>query len=450
MKISIVGFGYIGAVIGAVLADSGNIVNAIDNNKSNIDDLNLGVCNIPEPALSELIAKGVSAGAIRGYTDYGVVGDSDVILVTVGTPLSSDFDADLSAIRDVFLNLSRHAKAGQIIMVKSTVPPGVTRKMAQEFFGDRDDIYFGFSPERLAEGDAITEFRSLPIIVGGVNQASSDRCAAFWENTLDVDVIQVSSCEAAEMVKLANNQWIDLNVALANEFAKLCDSLPFDLDVLEIIKGANSLKKGQHFVNILTPSIGVGGYCLTKDPWFLSALGERHGSPVRLPRVGRDVNDSMPEYSARRINAFFQSRNVDLSSTKIAILGYSFKTNSGDVRFSPIEKFVEILFREGYKNISVFDSSISDSSIKDSRVIRESLWESCVMDADCVVFGAAHDDIKALSVQDITNLMQPSGIVYDGRRYFSHTEIAEFKNSGVVYQGIGRSFNEHIQGKFND
>ena len=197
------------------------------------------------------------------------------MLVTVGTPLSDEFDADLSAIRDVFKMLSDYITDGQIIMVKSTVPPGVTRQMANEFLAGKENVFIGFSPERLAEGNAIQEFRTLPIVVGGINDKSTERCADFWSTTLGVEVIKVSSSESAELVKLANNQWIDLNVALANELAILCDSLPYNLDILEIIQGANSLKKGQHFVNILTPSIGVGGYCLTKDPWFVSSLGEK-------------------------------------------------------------------------------------------------------------------------------------------------------------------------------
>ena len=156
----------------------------------------------------------------------------------------------------------------------------------------------------MAEGNAIQELNELPIIVGGINDISTEKCSNFWTEALNSKVIKVSSSETAELVKLANNQWIDLNIALANELATLCDSLPYNIDVLEVIKGANSLKKGQHFVNFLTPSIGVGGYCLTKDPWFVSTLGDKNQRPLQLPRAGRTVNDSMPSYcSSKIINA---------------------------------------------------------------------------------------------------------------------------------------------------
>ena len=170
MKISIVGFGYIGAVIGAVYSNLGHAVTAIDNNKTCIDQLNLGICNVPEPQLQRLIKEQVELGNLKGSSDYSISNKSDVILITVGTPLSDNFDADLTAISDVFRKLAKYVKKGQIIMLKSTVPPGITRKMHEVFLKGREDIYVGFSPERLAEGKAIQELKDLPIIVGGVNE----------------------------------------------------------------------------------------------------------------------------------------------------------------------------------------------------------------------------------------------------------------------------------------
>ena len=239
-----------------------------------------------------MISDSVSSGLLKGTISYDGINESNVILVTVGTSLSVEYDADLTALEDVFKNLSIKVVKNQLIMIKSTIPPGVTRKLSTDYFGSIENIYVGFSPERLAEGNAVQELQNLPIIVGGINDVSTTKCADFWEEVLNVEVIKVSNCETAELVKLANNQWIDLNIALANELAILCDALPYNIDILEVIKGANSLKKGQHFVNLLTPSIGVGGYCLTKDPWFVSALGDKNKRSLKLPRTGRLINDS--------------------------------------------------------------------------------------------------------------------------------------------------------------
>jgi len=440
MKISIIGFGYIGAVIGAVYANLGHKVTAIDNNKKAIEDLNLGICNIPEPKLKKLISNQVQSGNLDGVYDYQNIGESDVILVTVGTPLSDDFDADLTSISSVFKELSPYIVSGQTIMLKSTVPPGVTRKMFDSFLGSREDIFVGFSPERLAEGKAIQELHELPIIVGGVNEKSTIKCAEFWESTLGVDIIKMSSSESAELVKLANNQWIDLNIALANELALLCDALPYKLDVLEIIEGANSLKKGQHNVNILQPSIGVGGYCLTKDPWFVSSLGDKNGIKLRLPKSGRNVNDNMPVNAANVISNFFSTKKTSLSEEKIAVLGYSFKTNSGDTRFSPMKSFVDKMFANGLKNIHVFDTTIHDDAITDDRVVKVDTWQECISGASCVIYGAAHDDIKIITPDDLNTHMKGLKLVFDGRRYFSKDEIKELQELGLEYIGVGRSF----------
>ncbi len=440
MKITVIGFGYIGSVISAVLSNKGHEVTAIDNNNNCIDELNRGISRIPEPLLKEMIADSVKSGLLSGSVSYDGVDESNVILVTVGTSLSSDYDADLSALQNVFKNLSIRVTNNQIIMIKSTVPPGVTRKLAKNYFGSNNNIYIGFSPERLAEGNAIKELQELPIIVGGINDISTQKCANFWEEVLGVEVIKVASCETAELVKLANNQWIDLNIALANELAILCDALPYNIDILEVIKGANSLKKGQHFVNILTPSIGVGGYCLTKDPWFVSTLGDKNERPLKLPRAGRLVNDSMPLYCANQIIRLLNNNDKKIENVKIAILGYSFKNNSGDIRFSPMRNFADILINQGCGEIKVFDSSIDLNELIHEGLARTTSWQECVKNADVVVFGAAHEDICLIPIDNLVLLMNKNAIVFDGRRYFTKKEINTLKNLGINYLGVGRTF----------
>mgnify|MGYP003950284777 CR=1 FL=1 len=440
MNITVIGFGYIGSVISAVLSNKGHNVTAIDNNTNCIDELNSGISRIPEPLLKEMIADSVNSGLLSGSISYDGVNESNVILVTVGTSLSSDYDADLSALQNVFKNLSTQVTKNQIIMIKSTIPPGVTRKLANDYLSLNNKVYVGFSPERLAEGNAIKELQELPIIVGGIDDISTQKCANFWEEVLGVEVIKVASCETAELVKLANNQWIDLNIALANELAILCDALPYGIDVLDVIKGANSLKKGQHFVNILTPSIGVGGYCLTKDPWFVSTLGDKNERPLKLPRTGRLVNDSMPLYCVNQIIRLLNNNDKEIQNVKIAILGYSFKNNSGDIRFSPMINFTDILINQGCEKIKVFNSSIDSNELIHKSLTRTKSWQECVKNADVVVFGAAHEDICSIPIDNLVLLMNKDAIVFDGRRYFAKKEISTLKNLGINYLGVGRTF----------
>ena len=187
------------------------------------------------------------------------------ILITVGTPLSDEFEADLSHIRAACGAVAPYVADGQLIMIKSTVPPGTTRLMHDEIFAPKAHVHMAFSPERLAEGQAIRDLQSIPI--GGMDTEAGEACADFWRKAIPtIDVMALTSPEAAEMVKLADNLWIDLNVALANELAKLADALPYPIDVMEVIGGANSLKKGQHHVNILGQYLKTNehiGYVIT-------------------------------------------------------------------------------------------------------------------------------------------------------------------------------------------
>ena len=440
MKISIIGFGYIGSVMSAVLADLGHSITAIDNNSYAIDELNEGICLIPEPNLHNMISSGVAKGLIKGSSDFKDIKGSEVILVTVGTPLSDSFDADLSALRSVFSELKKYVISGQTIMIKSTVPPGTTRLLAEEFLAD-ENVFVAFSPERLAEGNAIEEFTQLPIVVGGINEESTKECSNFWRNIFqDVDVMEVSSSEAAEMVKLADNQWIDLNIALANELAILCDSIPGNIDVMEVIESANSLKKGMHYVNILYPSIGVGGYCLTKDPWFLDAFSRKMGTNINLPSQGRKANELMPGYAFSKINNFMQ-RYENYKEKKVSILGYSFKSNSGDVRFTPMEQFIKLLLKEGFNNIHIYDPMVSDKDILSDKNLKiHSDWTRCIENSSCLIYGVAHDVIKDISTGSLIQNLEEGAMVFDGRLYMKKEDILELKEANLHYQGIGRSF----------
>ncbi len=437
MKVAVIGFGYIGSVISAVLCKEGLEVLAVEKNKKVVEDLNQGLSNIPEPGLASLIKESIEKGALSGTSDYRNVHNCDVILVTVGTPLNEKYDADLTALKEVFKELSSVCSDGQTIMIKSTVPPGCSRQLYEEYLGNKD-INLAFSPERLAEGNAISQLKELPIIVGGINERSTKECSKFWKTALNSEVIEVSSSEAAELVKLADNQWIDLNIALSNELAILCDSLPYDVDVLEVIEGANTLKKGTHYVNILTPSIGVGGYCLTKDPWFLDALAKKVETPIKLPSAGRGANDYMPHYAAKEVSDYIKSRKDGSFDSKISVLGYSFKSNSGDIRFTPMKVFVDNLIEKGYQNINIYDPTITDERYKNEFIKWFDSYEDCLDNSLVCIFGAAHDEFKNIPLTKLAEKMNNEGLVYDGRIYLTKKEIKELRDLGLSYKGIGR------------
>jgi dTDP-alpha-D-glucose dehydrogenase len=438
-RIAVVGFGYIGSVIAAVLAARGFDVVGIDTNAGLIEEVRQGRCPIPEPGLAELVAAGVASGRLTVSTDPAAARGAEAVLITVGTPLSEDFAADLGHIRAACEGLAPHLSDGQVVMIKSTVPPGTTRAMHDEVFAGRARVHLAFSPERLAEGQAIRDLETIPILVGGLGEAAGAAAAAFWRRVLPVEVTTLSSPEAAEMVKLADNLWIDLNVALANELAKLVDALPWPIDVMEVIRGANTLKKGQHHVNILAPSNGVGGYCLTKDPWFVDALGRRAGLALRIPRASREVNDSMPGHVFGRVDGFLRGRGLAPEAARVALLGFAFKSNSGDCRFTPVAPLVARLRAAGYgPGLRICDPMVTADEARHHGIALEPDWRRAVEGAHAVLILAGHDAFAAITPENFRALAAPGALIYDGRIYYPRARIAELEAAGLTYMGVGR------------
>lgn len=437
-RVCVVGSGYIGSVIAAVLASRHCDVDAVDVDERLVAAFVAGECPIREPGLRALVTEQAAAGRLRFSTDFDRVRTADVVLLTVGTPLAGDATPDLGHVRAATATLARHVRDGQLVMVKSTVPPGTTRDVVAAELTAAAAVHVAFSPERLAEGAAIRELTTLPIVVGGIDEESTRQAGKFWRSVLDVDVIEVSSPEAAEMVKLADNLWIDVNIAIAHDLARLCDVLPYPLDVLEVIAGANSLAKGQHHVNILTPSNGVGGYCLTKDPWFVHALGAQHGLELGTPRTSREVNDRMPAYCADRIAEWFAAHGRAPADSRVAVLGLAFKSNSGDVRLTPAGPFLAALRARGFTRVTVHDPMVDPAEAVAAGVDLEPSLDAALAGADCVAFLVGHDGFRALRPKRLAALAAPGALVFDGRMYFDHAAQREFSAAGLAYRGVGR------------
>ena len=437
-SVSVVGAGYIGSVLAAVLADRGLLVTAIDNNPKIIEFYKKGESPVNEPGLNSLIKKVVSNGQLKASSAISEIRKSQVILITVGTPLKEDGTADKSAIKSAVNAMAPYVKDGQLIIVKSTVPPFTTENEVAKPLRSFADVDVAFCPERLAEGNAINELRTIPVIIGGVDQKSTQKAKKFWNEALDVECLEVENSNASELVKLANNAWIDLNIAISFELAKVADNL--GIDILPIIKAANSLPKGENKVNILLPSIGVGGYCLTKDPLFLNAFANSFGSSFKTSLTSREVNESMPIYSAEKIyrlisNIFPADKPQNIN---IAVLGLSFKNNTGDCRFTPTLPAINFLLDKGYQ-IMTFDEKVSETDynlfkgVKKCKSIQEAISNCHVL-----AFFAGHKEFHDITVNDMKKYLKAGAIIFDGRMFFSKTKIKSFKDAGFNFIGVGR------------
>ncbi|MCV0384760.1 MAG: nucleotide sugar dehydrogenase [Erythrobacter sp.] len=438
--VAVVGFGYIGACIGAVLAEKRYRVIGIDNRPEVVEEINRGETSINEPGLAPAISDAVAHGWLSATGDYAQVTDADVIVVTVGTPLARDNKPDMRQIEAAAESIAAHLRPGHNVILKSTLPPFATEQTVRPILERKGlragrDFHLSFCPERLAEGRALHEFATIPVVVGGVDAASTTAAAAFWEEALGVKTIPVRSAHTAEMVKLACNLWIDLNVALANELAVLTDAI--DVDVLEVIDAANTLPKGQHHVNILAPSIGVGGYCLTKDPWFVHDMGRERGIELRTPVTSRIVNDSMPDFTVRVIDRELARLGKTLSASRVAVLGMAFKSNTGDVRFTPAKGAISLLEASGCE-LLVCDPWVTTVDAREvtSAPLADDPWEA-IAGADCVAFFTGHDDFRRMPIEQIAE-RAPGALILDGRMYFTREQIDQMEHLGLAYRGIGR------------
>lgn len=437
--IAVVGFGYIGTVIGAVLAERGWPVTGIDVRQHVVDEINQGTTSVREPGLAELVANNVEAGRLKATTDFAAVADNDFVIVTVGTPLGPDFEPIVDDIAAASRAVGEHLHPGHLVTLKSTVPPDTTEKLVQpileEISGLRAGVDFGlaFCPERLAEGRAIRDLTSIPVVVGAVEERSARACATLWRHTLGVESVVVDDPRTAEMIKLADNLWIDLNVALANELAKVCDRL--NIDVLQVIDAANTLPKVNHNVNILMPSMGVGGYCLTKDPWFVNHLGESLGLDLLIPRTSRTVNDTMPAYTFGLVKDLLAGQGKAIENSRVAVLGIAFKNNTGDCRLTPTKYTVELLEDSGC-SLTVHDPwVIEEEAATVTRIPLTQDIESAVKDADALVFLTGHRQFFQIPLVRLAELAAPDCVFLDGRNSF---DPAEVRAAGLVYKGIGR------------
>lgn len=439
LRIAVIGLGHVGCPLAAIMAQRGHDVLGIDRAHTLAEQINSGSTPMAEPELNAVLAEAVGSGRLTAQSGLEGLDRADAVVIAVGTPIDASGMADLSALENVCREIASHVAAGQLVILKSTVPPGTTDALVAPILNEHVQVDLAYCPERLAEGQAIRDLRRLPVVIGGQTPEISARTKAFFESALGTGCIVVSDIRSSELVKLADNLWIDLNIALANELAKLADAI--SVDVHEIISAANSLPKGQHNVNILAPSMGVGGSCLTKDPWFLAKFARENGIDMQIPTVSRGVNDGMPEYAVERIRTALSKARPRSAAPdlKIAVLGITYKSDTSDCRFSPAKPAIKGLLNEGY-NIAIHDPLVSPP---DARLVTDLPLQPSVDDtldaADCVAFFAAHDVFSNIDADYLRTRLASGAVIFDGRMLFSQDAASALKKYGLEYVGVGRS-----------
>lgn len=444
-KASIIGLGYVGTTLAAFLCEKGFNVYGIDTRGELIDKINQGICLISEVGVPRLVRKYVSEGKLMATTDVSIIKHTDVVLVTVGTPLGEDYSPDMSAIEEASTNMAKYLRNGHLILYKSTVLPGTTEEVALPILEKGSglkagkDFMLACCPERMGEGSRMTDFggnvleeiKTIPIIVGGINSQSTSAAEEFW-SSLGVNTIKVSSPKTAELAKLADNWWIDLNVAIANELALLCEKI--QVDCYEVIEAANTLPKNRYNVNILLPGCGVGGSCLTKDPWFIHHLGKSYRLNLKTCQLSREINDYMPKHMYELVTEALEDIGKHVRNARVSILGLAFKQSTGDTRNTPAIPLIELLMKNEAE-VRVFDPWVNQREARKiaGNCVVNSLME-VLEDSDCLVLVSAQPEFRKISFSEIRPLVNFPCAVVDGRRAFDSKEV---RSAGFTYWAVG-------------
>ena len=436
--VAVVGLGYVGTSLAAVLAEGGYAVRGVDVDPALVDRVAQGECPIEEAGITGRFERYASEGRITANTDASVLADCPTVLVTVGTPLA-EADPDLSAVEAATATLAPYLDPEDLVVYRSTLPARATTGTVAPLLAagsgldPGNDFHLAFCPERMAEGSAYEDLTTTPVVVGGLSATSREVAEAFWAS-LGLETVPVSDPTAAELAKLADNWWIDLNIALANELALLAEEL--GTDATEVIAAANTLPKGQHSVNILHPGAGVGGSCLHKDPRFVASLGERYGLDLETPRVSRRVNDRMPGHV---VDLTREALDGDLAGATVAVLGVAFKAGTDDTRNTPAVPVVEGL-REGGATVRVTDPYVPAGEIEGLLGLTPGRFPEVLSGVDAVVVVTGHDAYRTLTPERLLERVgRDSFAVVDGRHVFAWDA---FDGTGVTYRGVGRGVRE--------
>ena len=337
-KISVIGLGYIGLPTSALLASKGYTVNGTDTNEKVVETINKGEIHIVEPDLDAYVRSAVANKKLKAHLE---VQPGDVYIICVPTPFHDNAEIptpNVDYIRAATVNIAPHIKDQDIVILESTSPVGTTdmiREVLIESGVNTSDLYIAYCPERVLPGKIMTELVDNARVIGGINTQSTKVVATFYETFVTGDILRTEA-KTAEMCKLTENSYRDVNIAFANELSVICDRN--GVDVWDLIQLANHHPR----VNVLQPGTGVGGHCIAVDPWFIVSDDPKNS---RLIKTARVVNDSKPDWVINKIKA-----KADLQKTrKIACLGLAFKPDIDDLRESPAVKVIESLEQQGYE-----------------------------------------------------------------------------------------------------
>jgi len=446
-KIVVIGMGYVGIPAAALFADvEGFSVVGIQRRSKRsgwkIDWLNEGKNPIggDEPGLSELIQKVVKKGTFRVTDDFSECSDADAILIDVQTPTDEKGIPHYESLKEVSKQVGNHMGKDVLVIIESTVAPGTTENIVKPILEEESGLQAGtdfslvFSYERVMVGRLLKNIVYLPRIVGGIDKESTRRGVDLYKNIVK-ETIHPTTVLTAEMAKVVENTYRDVNIAFANEVALLCESL--GIDVFDVRKLVNTLPNdpsnpsSNPVRNMHFPGAGVGGHCLPKDPWLLKYGVDTYGRFKVEPHVivkSRELNMWMPTHTADLLEEGLKDAGKKLQGAKIAILGVAFQENSDDTRNTPAKTLYEILEKKGAKPM------LHDPYVRDFELPFTKDFNEVISNADAIVIVTKHKEYLNLDLSSIKNKMN-TPVIIDGRNTYQKEEC---EKAGFIYKGVGK------------
>lgn len=435
LKVAVYGLGRVGLPIAAAWLRAGQTVIGADIDREIVDEINRGVSPIlDEPLVPESVEKYVREGRFRATTDLiRASEESEVILIVVPTT-SSEGGFDGSALVSALRNAGRGLEEGDAVSIESTVPPTTTEKLArsilEEESGLRAEAEFAlvFSPERIYEGRALEDIEErYPKIVGGVGPRSTELFSILYSRIAKRGVIEMSSATAAELAKLFEGVYRDVNIALANELVKLCQTLNVDFD--EVRSASNS----QPFCHLHRPGVGVGGPCIPYYPHFVLDAAAESDLSMPLISIARATNEEMPQYAVTLAREALNAVGKGLAGAKITILGLAFRGGIADSRSSPTYDVVDLL-RSFDAEIVVHDPFIGrDEKLEKLGVRLVRSLEEAVEDASLIFIATDHKEYAEMDLDMVADAVDKPAAIMDGRGVLKGARIPE----GIHLTGIG-------------
>ncbi|WP_304123008.1 nucleotide sugar dehydrogenase [Methanosphaera cuniculi] len=424
IKVGIFGLGHIGVPTAAILANNHINVIGIDVNPKVVDMINNEASvHFKEPYLDELLKKAIQSNYLHATTDIMKASqECNIFIVIVPTPTYDDKTADLSYVISACESIKNGLKKDDLVIIESTVPPQTGIDVIKPILEESglkcgEDFMLAYSPERALPNNTIYEMTHNVRIIGGYNTKSADMAEKLYKNITQGEIIKVKNITSAEMIKLMENTYRDVNIALANEFALICENI--NVDVNEVITAANYHPR----VNIHTPGPGVGGHCIPVDPYFLVELANAYDTDAKLISEARRINNSMPQHV---IDILLDNILDKRSDYTVSVLGIAYKGNVDDIRESPSIKLIELL-KQLELNVSVNDPYVSCDVIKSFDVECVSLDEA--LKSDCVILMTDHHEYI-----NITPDMLENKFIIATRPIL---DADEFRKAGINYQAIG-------------